>query len=82
MNRKQLAILVGGCAVAVVTGLAGCGSSGAPKPSVATCTQAYPAWFLASAAAGVTTATPAACKGLSQDQITQIATTYLAKLSQ
>jgi hypothetical protein len=80
MNRK-LAILVGGCVVAVAASLAGCGS-GTPKPSVATCTQAYPAWFAASAAAGVTTATPAACKGLSQDQIAQIGIAYLAKQSQ
>jgi hypothetical protein len=58
--------------------LAACGGGNAPqKPSVTACTAAYPAWFKASALAGKTTATPAACAGLSQDQVTAISVKYL-----
>ena len=59
--------------------LAGCG--GSSGPSVAACTKAYPAWFAASASAGKTTPVPPGCKGLSDAQITAIATAYLAYLA-
>lgn len=66
-------------AAALGLSVAACGGSPAPavKPGVSSCTKAYPAWFKASAAAGKTTATPAACAGLTQDQITAISLKYL-----
>jgi hypothetical protein len=78
MIRKLAVIAV---ALGAALPLAACGNA-APKPSVAACTQAYPAWFAASAAAGKTTAVPAACEGLSQDQVASIAWAYLEKLAQ
>ena len=72
---------IAGAALAVVA-ISGCGGSGPVKPSVAACTKAYPAWFLASAAnaggSNEPAPTPAACKGLSQDQVAKIAANYLA----
>lgn len=69
--------IIVGTVAAVAVILTGCGGNSPAKPSVAACTKAYPAWFAASAAAGKTTATPPECKGLSNDQITQISVAYL-----
>lgn len=66
---------------AAVLALAACGS-GTPKPSVAACTKAYPAWFLASAAEQKTAPTPAGCKGLTQSQVLKIAEKYLESQNQ
>jgi hypothetical protein len=85
MSRSRKAAPWAVAAVAAAA-LAACatpaGGGGQPKPSpskpsVAACTRAYPAWFAASAAAGKTTPTPAACKGLTGDQITAISIKYL-----
>lgn len=89
MERKRIVLT---CAAAVLTlgvSLGACSSPSATpaKPSVAACTKAYPAWYLASLDAhqatgqNTPTATPAACKGLSDSQIDKIATDYLVKQS-
>lgn len=77
--RKALGLAALALAVASV---AACGGSSAPPaPSVAACTKAYPAWFAASAAAGKTTATPPACKGLTDTQIAEIGVKYMGSAS-
>lgn len=78
--RRAIVVAVMAAAIAGTAGACGGGTPAPPKPSVAACTKAYPAWFAASEAAGKTTATPAACKGLSQDQITAIGAEYLDRL--
>jgi hypothetical protein len=82
--KKRAAAGIGvilGAVAGGMTALTFSGSHGTatpPKPSVAACTKAYPAWFAASAAQQKTAPTPAACQGLTQDQVAAIAASYLA----
>lgn len=79
-GKRSGALSAALASLATVASLAAC--SGSSGPSVAACTKAYPTWFAASAAAQKTTATPDACKGLTEAQIDKIAAAYLAKLGQ
>lgn len=77
-NRARATVSLAACALAAALAVAACGG-GQPKPSVQACTNAYPAWFAASAAAQKTAPTPAACKGLSQSQVARIGENYLTR---
>jgi hypothetical protein len=76
------AVACGAAAAVVIMASTGGSESGppvAPRATVASCARAYPAWFLASEAAGKTTATPAGCLGLSQAQVARVAAAYLSQ---
>ncbi len=75
---KQTTRALAAMALVAVAVLTGCGHTQSGPSTVAACTKAYPAWFLASEAAQKTTPTPDACKGLTPGQITAIAEAYLA----
>jgi hypothetical protein len=81
MNRRKAvacgAIAAAAIVAAIAVPVALTGGSRAPQASVAACTKAYPAWFLASAAAGKTTPAPPECQGLTDAQVTAISVAYL-----